>query len=126
MMAKGQFLQAHPLLCALFAMVGYAHPTFATMLTDDSLIVVGNLQRSSELVGRVLPPAAVHQLKAVIKGNVHVASLRPMAEVPLAVFWTALLADISDWHLFVSAPAAWRSKVDQSNNAFSCQRGHAC
>ena len=125
-MAKGQLLQAHPLLCALFAIVGYALSAIATMLTDDSLIVVGNLQRSSKLVGRIPPPAAFHQLKAVIKGNVHVTRLRSMTEVQLPVFWTALPSDISDWHLFVSAPAAWRSEVDQSNNAFSCQRGHAC
>ena len=126
MMARGHFLQAHPLLCALFAIVGYAHPTFATLLTNDSLIVVGNLRRSSELVGGVLPPAAGHQLEAVIKGNVHVTSLRPMTEVQLPVFLAAPIADISEWHLFVSAPIAWRLKVDQSNNAFSCQIGHAC
>ena len=126
MMAKGQFLQAHPLLCALLAIVGYAHPTFATMLTDDNLIVVGNLRRSGELVGRVLLPAVVHQLEAVVKGNVHVTSLRQMTEVQLPVFGVAQLADIADSHLSVSALAATRSKVDRSNNSFFCQMGHVC
>ena len=110
MMAKSQFLQAHPLLCSLFAIVGYALPAIASMLGDDNLIVVGNIPSSSKLVGRVLAPAAFHRIEGVVMvdGSVHVTSIRQRIEVPLPFFGVAALPDS---RLPVSAPAVSRSGV---------------
>ena len=117
MMAKGQFLQAHPLLCALLVFVGYALPAIGTMPGDDNLIVVGNSRSSSKLVGRVLAPAAFHPMQEVVMvdGIEHVTSYRQTIEVPLPVSWKAALADIPGSRLTVSAAAVSKSGVLDRN-----------
>ena len=111
MMARGQFLQAHPLLYALLVFVGYTLPAIAAMLPDDDpdddLVVAGNLQNSSELVGRVLAPAAFHRFEGrivVVDGSVHVTSLRQMIDVHRPVFGIDAFSDIPDSRSAFSVP----------------------
>mgnify|MGYP003388881810 CR=1 FL=1 len=118
MMARGQFLQAHPLLCALLVFVGYTLPAIAAMLPDDDpdddVVVAGNLQNSSELVGRVLAPAAFHRLEGlvvVVDGSVHVTSLLQMIDVHLPVFGIDAFSDIPDSRSAFSVPTVSRPGV---------------
>ena len=118
MMARGQFLQAHPLLCALLVFVGYTLPAIAAMLPDDDpdddVVVAGNLQNSSELVGRVLAPAAFHRLEGLVvgaDGSVHVTSLRQMIDVHLPVFGIDAFSDIPDSRSAFSVPTVSRPGV---------------